>query len=215
MIISHQHKFVFMALPKTATHTIRVALRPILGSKDWEQCSLFEKKCFPHKQLAALGHGHISYQQLDNYIPSPFWKPYYKFCFFREPTERFLSVCFFLNRNNKKMEEAPIETITDALNSNTFLQRALVRPQSELICDESGNIMVDYVGSYQSLQTSFDFVCHQIGLPTATLQHINASAHQRNVSIKSLLNDQVLDKLNEIYARDYEIYNEYCLQAKE
>ena len=34
MIISHKHRFIFVAVPKTATHAVRKALRPHLG-RDW------------------------------------------------------------------------------------------------------------------------------------------------------------------------------------
>ena len=43
-IISHQHRFVFVAVPKVASHSIRFALRPFLDDNDEEQVSLFVRK---------------------------------------------------------------------------------------------------------------------------------------------------------------------------
>ena len=43
MIVSHRHRSIFFALPHTGTHAIRAALRPFLGSDDWEQEGLMER----------------------------------------------------------------------------------------------------------------------------------------------------------------------------
>ena len=64
MIISHAHKFVFVAVPKTGTHSVREALRPHLGEEDEEQAHLFVEKKMANPELAALRHGHISLGQL-------------------------------------------------------------------------------------------------------------------------------------------------------
>ena len=64
MIISHARKFLFVAIPKTATQAIRRALRPHLHQHDWEQCHLFEPKAFPLEPIAQLRHGHISCAQI-------------------------------------------------------------------------------------------------------------------------------------------------------
>jgi hypothetical protein len=47
MIISHKHKFIFFAIPRTGTHAIRFALRPFLGEEDWEQVGLFKNSLIP------------------------------------------------------------------------------------------------------------------------------------------------------------------------
>jgi hypothetical protein len=54
VIISHRHKFIFFAVPKTATHATREALRQHLGPDDWEQQVLFGKQALPMPEIAAL-----------------------------------------------------------------------------------------------------------------------------------------------------------------
>ena len=41
MIISRKHKFIFVAVPKTGTHSVRRALREQMGPDDLEQVRLF------------------------------------------------------------------------------------------------------------------------------------------------------------------------------
>jgi len=77
MIISFQHQFVFVAIPKTATHSVRVALRPHLGPHDWEQCHLFEKKAFPIHAIAQIRHGHIRCSDIQPFSLSGMWDNYF------------------------------------------------------------------------------------------------------------------------------------------
>ena len=58
MIVSHRHRFIFAAVPKTGTHSVRQALREQLGESDVEQVGLFVDKRFPWADLAAAPEGH-------------------------------------------------------------------------------------------------------------------------------------------------------------
>ena len=64
MIFSSSKKFIFFAVPKTGTHAVREVLRPLLTDADWEQQMLTGRMLSPVPELATIGHGHISYQQL-------------------------------------------------------------------------------------------------------------------------------------------------------
>jgi hypothetical protein len=62
MIFSSSKKFIFFAVPKTGTHAVREVLRPLLGREDWEQQMLTGQMLSPVPEIAAIGHGHVSYQ---------------------------------------------------------------------------------------------------------------------------------------------------------
>ena len=47
MIVSFLHRFIFVAVPKTGTDSVRQALRPHLGPEDMEQARLLVEKQFP------------------------------------------------------------------------------------------------------------------------------------------------------------------------
>jgi hypothetical protein len=64
MIVSHQHRFIFAAIPKTGTHSVRQALREQLGPDDIEQVGLFVDKRFPYPARAQIRHGHLSLEQV-------------------------------------------------------------------------------------------------------------------------------------------------------
>ena len=68
MIFSSSKKFIFFAVPKTGTHAVREVLRPLLNDADWEQQMLTGRMLSPVPELANIGHGHISYQQLSRAV---------------------------------------------------------------------------------------------------------------------------------------------------
>lgn len=177
MIISHRHRFVFFAVPKTGTHAIRQALAPHLGPDDWEQQDLFERKRLPIPRLAQLRHGHISVQQLQPLLPREQWDGYFKFAFVRNPYDRFVSTCFFLRRNAPGMEQHATAFMKQAIVTPRFRQRILVRPQGTLLKNEAGSVALDYVGRFETLQQSCDEAFARIGLPVAQLAKRNVSKH--------------------------------------
>ena len=63
MIVSHRHKFIFLAVPRTGTHAVRDALAPLLGEADWQQEALVRGVYSPVPMLARLGHGHVSLRE--------------------------------------------------------------------------------------------------------------------------------------------------------
>jgi len=204
LIISHTHKFIFFAVPKTATHAIRQSLRQHLDQDDWEQQTLFGEQYLPIPELAALKHGHISVRQVRPHLSSEDWKSYFKFGFVRNPFDRFVSTCFFLNRENADFEKSAITFMKNALNVERFRQRMLVRPQSQQLIDDGGNVALDFVGRYESLQQSYDEICTRIGVPAMELGRKNPSRHD---AYTEYYDDELRDRVAEYYKDDLRVFS--------
>ena len=204
MIISHKHKFIFFAVPKTATHAIRQALRDNVVEDDWEQQTLFGKQYLPIAELANLGHGHISVRQLLPHLPDDTWNSYFKFGFVRNPYDRFVSTCFFLNRENPEFRKSAVKFMKNALNVERFRQRMLVKPQNQQLVDDDGNIALDTVGRYENLQESYDEICTRIGIPTTELGRKNPSSHD---AYSEYYDEELKDRVASYYADDLRIFS--------
>lgn len=175
MIVSFEHRFVFVAIPKTATHAIREALRPQLGRYDWEQCALFENKAFPVAELARIRHGHLSCRQVKPYLLPGMWSGLVKFCVVRNPYDRFISFSYFWNRDNDRMQVDPLGTMKQSLQAAECTPGHGFLPQSVYVSDASGELMVDQLIRYEDLQAGFDRVCGLVGLQPVPLGRVNAS----------------------------------------
>ena len=144
MIVSHKHRFIYIAIPKTATHSVRQVFRPHLGQYDWEQCQLIEEKLFPFPQIAQLKHGHLTLDELNRVFRKEFWGDYFSFCFVRNPYDRFLSYCYFINRFNEKMKKDPEKTIYAILDDpEKMRQNLMLKPQHHFTHNGIGNQIVD------------------------------------------------------------------------
>ena len=204
MIISHQHKFIFFAVPKTATHAIREALRQHTGPDDWEQQMLFGEQYLPIPQLARLRHGHISAQEIRPYLEPGIWDSYFKFAFVRNPFDRFVSCCFFLNREDPNFERTAVTFMKERLQRTRFQQRVLVQPQYQQLCTANGEIALDYVGRYEDLQESYDSICERVGLPKSELSKKNSSDHS---SYTRYYDDELQHRVAEFYKDDLRLFS--------
>ena len=92
----------------------------------------------------------------------------------------------------------------DALNVERFRQRILVRPQIQLLSDDNSNVVLDFVGRYESLQQSYDEICSRIGVPITALSRKNPSSHD---AYAGYYDDELRDRVSEFYKDDLRIFS--------
>jgi hypothetical protein len=203
MIISELNEFIFVAIPKTGTHSIRRALRPHMGESDIEQVQLFEKKEFPIPDLARLGHGHISLAQLRPFIPPVKFESFFKFAFVRNPFDRFVSFCSFMTRERKDFERDPKSVMRHLLFVAPPVRHILFQPQHSFITGSDGEPLTDFVGRVEEMQSDFDTVCDRVGIARARLEKANESSRG---DYRQYYDQQMIDGVSRLYARDLELF---------
>ena len=202
LIISHRHRFIFFAQPRTGGHSIRAALQPHLGPEDWQQQALTAQLRLPVPKLAAIGHGHIALRQVQACLPERLWRDYFKFTVVRNPYDRFVSVCAFLQRDNPLFPGNEMFFLRDAIQRKSVRRRTLMRPQVELLQDASGRLGMDHIGRYETLDESFSQACRLAGLPELELPRVNASRHP---AWRACYDAPLLEAVRAFYRRDFEL----------
>jgi len=179
MIFSSSKKFIFFAVPKTGTHAVREVLRPLLGREDWEQQMLTGQMLSPVPEIAAIGHGHVSYQQLIDAVGQERVASCFSFAIVRHPIDRFMSVCAFLARTDPSYSEDPVGWAKRAFGFERFRQRVLVRPQSELLTNDNGELALSFIGRYEQLDNDLNLICRELGAPFAQLNRRNVTSNKK------------------------------------
>ncbi len=203
MIVSHRHRFVFAAIPKTGTHSVRHALRAHLGPDDMEQARLFVEKAFPIPELARIGHGHISLAEVRPFLGEQEFGSYLKFAFVRNPFDRFISYCAFATSREGTFDRDPKRVMRHFLFTAPPMQHIIFRPQHLFITGPDGALLADAVGKVEEMQASYDAIAARIGIATTPLDHANRS---RRGAYRDYYDQETIDGVAKIYARDLDLF---------
>lgn len=202
MIFSSSRKFVFFAVPKTGTHSVREQLRPLLAESDWEQQLLTGRMLSPINAIAEIGHGHISYAQLTSIVGEDTVRDMHCFAFVRHPIDRFMSACAFLARTDPSYNDDPIGWSQRAFSRPQFRSRVLIRPQTEMLTDTHGELAMSYIGRYESLQADLNAVLRHLGAPNAELSQRNVTQNQKPSLTGS---SSFIEELKDFYEADFRL----------
>jgi hypothetical protein len=214
MILSHSHKFCFVSVPKTGTHSIDRALRKTKATGDVFQHyhTTDARTRFPEPELSSDddAEGHIPLTRL-----APFYdlSGYFKFGFVRNPWDKFLSFCAWTNLEfvytdapNLTYKNDPHKFMTTLLRKmhNMPRVRTMLAPCSEFLIDASGTIGVDYVGRFERIQEDFDVITNRLGVEGGKLARLNSSGDRRDY--RSLYTTSLVDKVAEAYKSDITLF---------
>lgn len=204
MIISHQHRYIFFAVPKTGTHSVRQALREQMGAQDLEQVGLFVQKRFPFPEFANIQHGHISASEIRPVLGEEVFGTYLKFAFVRNPFDRFVSYCAFMARDTNHMEATPVQFMKHVIRVLNPVGQMLYRPQHSFLTDADGALAMDMVGRNESMQGSYDAICARLGMPNAALGRANASKHR---PWQEYYDRDLIGWVSDLYRKDLDMFD--------
>lgn len=203
MIVSHAHRFIFAAVPKTGTHSVRQALRGHLGANDVEQARLFVEKALPWPELAAVGHGHLSFEDVRPYLGEHVWRSYFKFAFVRNPFDRFVSYCAFATSRDGGFKRDPKGVMRHFLFTAPPFHHMVFRPQHMFLTGPDHALQPDLLGKVETMQESYDAIAARIGIASTPLARVNASQHG---NWRDYYDRDLIGGVERIYARDLELF---------
>ena len=168
---------IFVHIPKTAGRSVEMffinKLRLDRENDEDRVRLLINDNSDPAKGTEKLSHlsaleyvqcGHITQQEFSGY---------YKFSFVRNPWARLVSEYRYRNFLSHKsfkdfvMNKLPAPGLDDKYRH--------IMPQTGMLYDKAGNLLVNFVGKFERLQQDFDQVCRHLGFENSDLPHVNSS----------------------------------------
>jgi len=161
------------------------------------------------KSLSIPSGPHMTALELRQEVGLAGWRKAFTFAFVRNPWDRVLSQYLYRLKKNKhgivnqgtSFEEWLRQVLQDQARPQYDTPR-LFLPQTDWVFDANGELLVDYIGRFESLhedmETVYKNIGHQFPFP-----HLNKTQHEHYSVYYSRIS---IALVAEVYARDVEIF---------
>jgi len=154
-MIYHDHKCIFVHVPKTAGKSIATALGFSPENSD-------------------IGNIHKTLKQYRDENTFAVFMDYIKFTFVRNPFDRLVSLYFYF-RQNSRHKLNPDTTFHDFLTCR--MNQYAIKPQMDFISFEPAEIgSCDFIGRYENLEDDWKVIAKTLGVANE-LPKVNTTKH--------------------------------------
>jgi len=221
MILSHEHKFIFLKTKKTAGTSIELALSQLCGPDDiitplsaedealrahgrgaqnwrlhgwWKSPRALTRLKFNAKDFGYYNHAKAT--EIREHLDEKIWRTYFKFAFERNPWDRQVSLYYHRYRGEKEPPPFANFIHTD--------KRALMNNFDIYTID--GNVSVDFVGRFENLGEDLKRALEQVGLNLdVELPRAKTTSRHDNAPYREYYDDDTRDIVGRWYAREIEL----------
>jgi len=169
------------------------------------------------RSLYGISTGHYTAQTYKRISAKEFSK-YFKFAFVRNPWDRAVSAYTFVKQGGTKFVQPTKSDIYasgifddfdtflfDWLQYQNLLEIDVVfAPQYHFICDDDDQLLVDYVGKMETLESDIIKISEKLGRPI-DIKHLNKSTKQKD--FRSYYSDKSIELVAKIYQKDIDMFN--------
>ena len=184
MILSHEHKFIFLRTKKTAGTSIELALSELCGPDDvitpltredearragrrgaqnwrlhswWKSPRLLKSAWFKFSAKDYGFYNHMKAEEMRAHIDPAVWRSYFKFAFERNPWHRQVSLYYHRYREEDDRPDFATFILKDKkAHINNFGVYSI-----------DGTLAVDFLGRFETLEKDLRFALEHVGLSTA------------------------------------------------
>lgn len=221
-MISHNHKCIFVHIPKCAGTSIASALGHLddnQGQNGLDHRSIRHiQPLFSHGfsfskeniiELARRYKRHYfnkTPNQRNKYTVTPAqYDAYFKFTFVRNPWARVFSWYKAAMRDEDEQKRLGINghiSFEQALNR--FAGKGLIIPQMYWLKGFNNQVSLDYIGRFETLETDFEEICKRASIKGIHLPHKNKGTGE---DYRNHYNESSKLIVSEIYKEEIELFN--------
>lgn len=175
MLISKKHQFIFIHIYKNAGTSVTNALRPFAASQWKNQISRILNRFHISTQFGPQPFpDHSTASDIINIMGKDNFNSYFSFAIVRNPWDWQVSLYKYMLKNTAHHQH---ELAKGFGNFDEYIRWRCaeeVRFQKDFIYSEDGELLVNYVGRFETIDDDFEKICSHIGI-SASLPKLNVS----------------------------------------
>jgi len=148
---------------------------------------------------------HLPARTARRVLGESFWQSAFRFAFVRNPWDWVLSNYVYKQRpeNVEPMDTEKVLWVRD----NVKLRQLPIpyRTQHAFLCDEDGQVKLDFVGRFENFSSDFAKVANHLELG-GDLGHLNENEKDSRSDVRSLFTDEAFELVGELWAVDIETF---------
>lgn len=230
MIISHTHRFIFIKSLKTAGTSIEAALSQYCSGDDVVtelgdyRFNRDANGNWIHHAMNASGfEQHDDAMTIKRKVSESVWNDYLRFSITRNPWDRTVSLFFWERKRKPETKKAP--GLLQRLGFGPDEQAQLRKEFRDFILSglwenndrfyfENGELCVDLVLRYETIQEDFERLSHRLGLPPTRLPMLKAGIRKDKAHYSTLYDDETRRLVADRHRLDIEHFGYTFEQAK-
>lgn len=202
-MISHQHRCIFVHIPKCGGTSIEDMLWPEPRKTEDLWMGFVDKY---NNKYQTGGLQHLLARQIREEVGADVFEDYYKFSFVRDPWDRMVSQFEYTRCRKDLMKFIGLKArdgfkrYLDLIQERKHVQW---EKQAEFVTDEDGKIIVDFVGRLEDIASGMATVYKELGLDMIDVPH---SKKSRRRSCVDYYDDESRDLVSRLYKEDIELF---------
>ncbi len=212
-MISYSRKFLFVHIAKTGGTSVRAALRRYRWGS-WYTLPLWlasqiDQLSRPRHKLGLKFPRHAKAIAAKEMLPQEVFEKLFKFVVVRNPWDLQVSSYHHILREKPEVLQG-VKSFQDFLRfkfdpdrAYNFMLDISAELQHEYIVDLQGEVIVDFIGRYESLEADFQKICSHISIPTPKLPHLRKAQDRKDY--RSYYTDDLAELVAKHYERDLEL----------
>lgn len=183
MLISYSHRFIFIHIYKVAGTSIADSLGRYTTSLDRHSPALrFLRKLgihrlVPRRSVRKLrAQRHATARAIRNDLPAEVFKGFYKFAFVRNPWDWQVSLYHFALEDASHRQHQLTKSFGSFEKYLEWRVNGHYELQKNFVVDDDGELIVDFVGRYETLARDFAKICDHLGIDSPRLPHRRSSS---------------------------------------
>ena len=209
-LLNNHNKFIFFHLYKCGGTSLRDILKPHLS-----------EIIYPNR-FVELGNAHSLPRDIrdiyKNLNKIELFNSYFKFTFVRNPFDWLLSIYYYILKNVNHNEHFKVKVmslsdfinyyINDMIKSNESkdLGHNKVTTLYDYVTDENGNILLDFIGKFESMENDMKFICQTLGIQYKNIPLLNVNSAKEK-DYKKYYDDNSKKLIEKYFEKDLDYFN--------